>query len=173
MLSGWFYSDCFSHRFPNGPPQAVGYTTAYLPSSMEISNFIVWAVVVFGIAGFAITSMLSAFRQPIDQIPFPDTVVDCPSIPLSEAAMLGFTGAVGTYKATDYRGALEQFTKVVEQEPSCAEAWHNIGLAYANVGDNNKAARSLLKAADAYDKQGTKEGLDRLKEDLETLKAKS
>jgi len=140
---------------------------------MEISNFIIWAVVVFSIAGFAITSMLSAFRQPIDQIPFADTVVEHPSIPLSEAAMTGFVGAVGTYKATDYRGALEQFTKVVEQEPSCAEAWHNIGLAYANVGDNNKAVRSLLKAADAYDKQGTKEGLDRLKEDLETLKAKS
>ncbi|MGB3300148.1 MAG: hypothetical protein WBA76_17945 [Phormidesmis sp.] len=140
---------------------------------MEISNFVIWAVVVFGIAGFAITSMLSAFRQPVDQIPFPNNVVDCPSIPLSEAALADFTGAVGTYKATDYRKALEQFTQVVEQEPSCAEAWHNIGLAYANVGDNNKAVRSLLKASDAYDKQGTKAGIDQIKADLETLKAKS
>lgn len=137
---------------------------------MEISNFVIWAIVVFGIAGFAITSMLSAFRKPVDKIPFPTAVIDRPSIVLSEAAMMGFVGAVGTYKATDYRGALEQFTKVVEQEPNCAEAWHNIGLAYANVGDNNKAVRSLLKASDAYDKQATKEGIERIKQDLETLK---
>lgn len=139
---------------------------------MEIPNFLVWAVVVFGIGGFAIFSMVSAFVTPIAELPFPDTVIHQPSIPLAEVAMVGFVGAVGTYKAGDYRGAIEQLTKVVEQEPNCAEAWHNIGLAYANIGDNNKAVRSLLKAGDAYDTQGTKEGIDRLKQDLETLKAR-
>lgn len=48
-----------------------------------------------------------------------------------------------------------------------------MGLAYANIGDNNKAVRSLLKASDAYDKQDTKAGLDRIKQELETLKAVS
>lgn len=138
---------------------------------MEISNFIIWAVVVFGIAGFAMTAMLSAFRQPIAQTPFPDSKIDRPSIPLSTAAMGDFVGAIGTFKAGDYRKALEQLTKVVEQEPNCAEAWHNIGLAYANVGDNNKAVRSLLKAGDAYDRQGTKEGIEGVKQALETIKA--
>lgn len=138
---------------------------------METPNFIVWFVVVFGIAGFAISSMLSAFRRPIEQTPFPDAVIDQPSIPLAETAMVAFVGAVGTYRAGDYRKAIEQLTPVVEQEPNCAEAWHNIGLAYANVGDNNKAVRSLLKASDAYDKQGTKAGIDRIKQDLEVLKA--
>ncbi len=138
---------------------------------MEMSNFIVWFVVVFGIAGFAISSMLIAFRRPIDQTPFPNAVIDQPSIPLTEAARIAFVGAVGTYKAGDYRKVIEQLTPVVEQEPNCAEAWHNIGLAYANVGDNNKAVRSLLKAGDAYDQQGTKAGIDRIKQDLEALKA--
>ena len=144
----------------------------HIPTSvtaMEISNFIVWAVVVFGIAGFAITSMLSAFRKPIAETPFPDAVLDSPSIPLSSSATSAFTGAVGTYKAGDYRGAIEQLTPVVESEPNCAEAWHNIGLAYANVGDNNKAVRSLLKASEAYDKQATKSGIDRIKQDLKLL----
>ncbi len=173
MHSGQFFCWQFFSQLSQWRASGGRLHTAYLLSPMEISNFIIWAVVVFGIAGFAITSMLSAFRRPIDQIPFPNAVVNRPSIPLSEAAMTGFVEAVGTYKATDYRRALEQFTKVVEQEAGCAEAWHNIGLAYANVGDNNKAVRSLLKAGDAYDKQGTKEGIDRIKEDLETLKAKS
>ena len=140
---------------------------------MEIPNFLIWASVVLGIAGFAMGSMINAFRQPIKQAPFPDAVIDQPSIPLAQASLSTFCGAVGTYKAGDYRGAIEQFTQVIEETPYCAEAWHNVGLAYANVGDNNKAVRSLLKAGDAYDKQATKSGIDRLKQDLKALKETS
>ncbi|MGB7087947.1 MAG: hypothetical protein WBD47_20485 [Phormidesmis sp.] len=140
---------------------------------METPNFLIWAAVVFGIGGFAITSMITAFRTPIPQAPFPNSAIDQPTIPLSQATMTRFVGAVGTFKAGDYRGAIEQMTPVLEQEPNCAEAWHNVGLAYANIGDNNKAVRSLLKASDAYDKQDTKAGLDRIKQELETLKAVS
>ena len=85
--------------------------------------------------------------------------------------MTAFVSAASTFDAGDYRKALDQLTQVIEQEPNCAEAWHNIGLAYANVGDNNKAVRSFLKAGDAYDKQGTQAGIARVKQDLETLKA--
>lgn len=138
---------------------------------MDILNFAVWAVVVLGLGGFAIASMISAFRKPVNQTPFPSTTLKEASIPLSGTAASAFIAAAGTYNAGDYRKAIEQLTPVVEQEPNCAEAWHNIGLAYANVGDNNKAVRSLLKASDAYDKQGTKEGIERIKQDLETLKS--
>lgn len=134
-------------------------------------NLIVWAAVVLGIGGFAIGSMVNAYLQPIAAVPFEDEVVDDLSMPLSVAARETFVGAVGTYKAGDYRRAIEQFADVLETEKDCAEAWHNAGLAYANVGDNNKAVRSLLKASAAYDKQGTKEGLDRIKKNLERLKA--
>ena len=138
---------------------------------MEVTNFVVWAAVVLGIGGFAIASMINAFRKPVTQVPFPDTLLTESSIPLSAAAAEDFTAAVGTHKAGDYRRAIEQYAPVVKKEPNCAEAWHNIGLAYANVGDNNKALRSFLKASDAYDKQGTKAGIDRIKADLERLKA--
>lgn len=116
--------------------------------------------------------MISAYRKPIEQVPFPDTVIDQPSIAISTEALNAFVGAVGTYKAGDYRGAVDQFTEVLGQEPNCAEAFHNLGLAYANIGDNDKALRSLLKAGDAYDKQGTKEGIEQIKQDLKALKEK-
>jgi len=138
---------------------------------MEMTNFAVWAVVVLGIGGFAIGSMISAFRKPINQTPFPDAALKESSIPLSEPAASAFIAAAQTHQSGDYRKAIEQLTPVVVQEPNCAEAWHNIGLAYANVGDNNKAVRSLLKASDAYDKQGTKEGIKRIKNDLEILRS--
>ena len=137
---------------------------------METPNLLIWAAVILGIAGFAVGAMVNAYLKPIARAPFPDAAIDRPSIPLSEAALTTFVGAVGTYKAGDYRGAVEQFAQVAAQQPTCAEAWHNLGLAYANVGDNDKAVRSLLKASDAYDKQATKAGLDRIKQDLERLK---
>ena len=138
---------------------------------METPNFLIWASVVFGATAFAVITMVNAYRKPISQAPFPDTVIEQPSLALSTNALMQYVGAVGTYKAGDYRKAIEQFTAVLDQEPNCAEAFHNLGLSYANIGDNDKALRSLLKAGDAYDKQRTKEGLDRIKQDLEVLKS--
>ncbi|EDX84459.1 tetratricopeptide repeat domain protein [Synechococcus sp. PCC 7335] len=136
-----------------------------------LPNLLVWIAVVFGIAGFAIFSMVRAYRRPIERPPFPELVVETSSIPLSPAAQTLYVAGVGTYKAGDFRGAIEQFTELLNQEPNCAEAFHNLGLAYANVGDNNKAVRSLLKAGDAYDQQDTKEGLEQIKQALEKLKS--
>ncbi|MEM8505621.1 MAG: tetratricopeptide repeat protein [Cyanobacteria bacterium P01_D01_bin.1] len=136
-----------------------------------IPNLLVWIAVVFGIAGFAMFSMLSAYRRPIEQAPFPNLVVETSSIPLSALAQTLYVSAVGTYRSGDYRGAVEQFTEVLNIEPNCAEAFHNLGMAYANVGDNNKAVRSLLKAGEAYAQQDTKAGLDQVKQALEKLKS--
>ncbi|MEL7333816.1 MAG: tetratricopeptide repeat protein [Cyanobacteria bacterium J06560_2] len=140
---------------------------------METPNFLIWAVVVISATSFALVSMISAYKKPITEAPFPDAAIDQPSLALSNEALTAFVGAVGTYRAGDYRGAIDQFTAVLAQEPNCAEAFHNLGLAYANIGDNDKALRSLLKAGDAYDKQDTKEGIDRIKQDLLTLKTVS
>ena len=138
---------------------------------METLNFIIWAAVVIGATSFAVGSMVSAYRKPIEQVPFPDAIIDQPSVAVSTEALNTFVGAVGTYKASDYRGAVDQFTEVLSKGPNCAEAFHDLGLAYANIGDNDKALRSLLKAGDAYDKQGTKEGIEQFKRDLKTLKS--
>lgn len=137
---------------------------------METLNFSIWAAVVIGATTFAVGSMVSAFRKPIEDIPFPNSVIEQPSVAISSEALNSFVGAVGTYKAGDYRGAVDQFTEAIGQEPNCAEAFHNLGLAYANIGDTDKALRSFLKAGDAYDKQGTKAGIEQIKRDLETLK---
>ena len=137
---------------------------------METPNFLIWAAVVIGATSFAVGSMVKAYRKPIEQVPFAERVIDQPSVAVSTEALSAFVGAVGTFKSGDYRGAVDQFTEVLSKEPNCAEGVHNLGLAYANIGDNDKALRSLLKAGDAYDKQGTKEGIEQIKQDLETLK---
>ncbi|MEL6263667.1 MAG: tetratricopeptide repeat protein [Cyanobacteria bacterium J06626_6] len=133
------------------------------------TSFIAIAII-SGLTLFAVVTMVRAYRQPITEIPFPDAVIDDPSIPLSGPARELFVAAVGTFKAGDYRGTLDRFAQLLEKEPNCAEAFHNLGLAYANLGDNDKALRSLLKASAAYDQQGTKAGIERIKQDLERLK---
>ena len=137
---------------------------------MELSTVFAIALVV-SLSGFAITSMVRAYQKPILDIPFPDAVIDEPSLPLSQLAQTSFISAVSTYKAGDYRGAIDHCKTTLKQEPNCAEAFHNMGLAYANIGDNDKALRSFLKAGDAYDKQETKAVIERIKQDLEPLKA--
>lgn len=137
---------------------------------MELSTVFAIALVV-SLTGFAITSMVRAYQKPILDIPFPDAAIDEPSLPLSQSAQTIFISAVSTYKAGDYRRAIDLCKATLEQEPNCAEAFHNMGLAYANIGDNDKALRSFLKAGDAYDKQETKAGIERIKQDLKTLKA--
>jgi len=138
---------------------------------MENTNALVALALIIGLTGFAIGSMVQAYKKPIDDIPFPNEAINQPSLPLSQTCLALFISGVGTYKAGDYRKAKDQFTQVLEQEPNCAEAFHNLGLAYANIGDNDKALRSFLKASDAYDQQNTKEGLDLIKQHLQTLKA--
>jgi len=137
---------------------------------MENTSALVAIALITGLTGFAISAMVKAYNQPIDEIPFPNATIDQPSLPLSQACLALFISGVGTFKAGDYRKAKDQFTQVLEQEPNCAEAFHNLGLSYANIGDNDKALRSFLKASDAYDQQDTKEGIDLIKQHLETLK---
>ncbi|MEO0768903.1 MAG: hypothetical protein AAFY72_05645 [Cyanobacteria bacterium J06649_4] len=149
------------------------YHAALTKLAMEFSSSLIAIATITGLTGFAIGIMVKAYKQPIAEIPFPNAVIEQSSLPLSTGASQAFVGAVGTYKAGDYRGATEQFGEVLKQEPNCAEAFHNMALAYANIGDNDKALRSFLKAGDAYDKQNTKEGIDRIKQELKTLKAAS
>ena len=68
-----------------------------------------------------------------------------------------------------YPAAIDQFIAVMVAAPDCAEAFHNGGLAYANMGTDGLAVQALLKACDLYDRQSTKAGLDLVKHQLEQI----
>lgn len=140
---------------------------------MENSSALFAIALITALTGFAISTMVKAYKKPIDQIPFPDAAIDQPSLPLSQECLALFVSGVGTFKSGDYRKAKDQFAAVLEKEPQCAEAFHNMGLTYANIGDNDKALRSFLKASDAYDQQNTKAGIDLIKQHLNQLRAAS
>lgn len=50
-------------------------------------------------------------------------------------------------KSGDYPNAIRECKRAVEENPNSAEAHTNLGVAYIQVGKNNKALASLRKGA--------------------------
>lgn len=136
------------------------------------TELITWLVVVLGILGVGMGSMLRAYRRPAGlAVLFPAPVVNL-SVPLADAPRARFQAGVADFERGRYAQAIGQFRQVVDQAPTCAEALHNGGLAYANLGNDNLAVQALVQASDRYDQQGTKAGLDRVKYALEQVAAR-
>ncbi|MBD2427775.1 tetratricopeptide repeat protein [Phormidium sp. FACHB-1136] len=133
------------------------------------TELITWLVVVLGILGFGMGSMLVAYRWPAGAtVLFPAPVTEL-SIPMTEQARTLFQAGIDAFEQGRYAQAIGQFSEVIALEPTCAEALYNGGLAYANLGNDNLAVQALLQASDRYNQQGTKAGLDRVKYALEQV----
>ncbi|WP_052050727.1 hypothetical protein [Leptolyngbya sp. KIOST-1] len=129
----------------------------------------IWLSVVLAILGFGMGVMVWAYRRPLgNSALFPSPVVEL-SMPIGDAARSQFESGCTDFAQGRYPAAIDQFTAVMVAEPDCAEAFHNSGLAYANLGTDGLAVQALLKASDLYDRQGTKAGLDRVKQQLEQI----
>ncbi len=53
--------------------------------------------------------------------------------------------AIECFKNKDWNGAIDLFTAILEQETDNAEVYNNLGLCYANIGDDEKAEKNYLK----------------------------
>ena len=54
--------------------------------------------------------------------------------------------ALDFYKDGKYKEAIDAFSSVLETEGDNAEIYNNIGLCYANLGDDEKAEKNYLKS---------------------------
>ena len=54
--------------------------------------------------------------------------------------------ALECFKKKDYNGAIDLFTSAAEIETDNAEIYNNLGLCYANIGDDEKAEKNYLKS---------------------------
>ena len=53
--------------------------------------------------------------------------------------------AIECFKNKDWNGAIDLFTAILEQETDNAEVYNNLGLCYANIGEDEKAEKNYLK----------------------------
>lgn len=127
------------------------------------TELITWLVVVLGILGFGMGSMLVAYRRPPGAtVLFPAPVREL-SVPMTDRARESFQAGVQAFEAGRYAQAIDQFSQVIALEPTCAEALYNGGLAHANLGNDNRAVQILVQASEGYHQQGTQAGLERVK----------
>ncbi len=53
--------------------------------------------------------------------------------------------ALECFKNKDWNGAIDLFTSIIEVDTENAEVYNNLGLCYANIGDDDKAEKNYLK----------------------------
>ena len=54
--------------------------------------------------------------------------------------------AIECFKAQDWNGAIDIFTAILEKDTTNAEVYNNLGLCYANVGNDEKAEKFYLRS---------------------------
>ncbi|WP_017298593.1 hypothetical protein [Nodosilinea nodulosa] len=129
----------------------------------------IWLSVVLAVLGFGMGVMVWAYRRPLgNSALFPSPVMDL-STPVGDKARAQFEAGCAAFAQGRYPAAIDEFTAVMVAEPDCAEAFHNGGLAYANMGTDGLAVQALLKASELYDRQSTKPRLDLVKQQLEQI----
>ena len=53
--------------------------------------------------------------------------------------------ALECFKKKDWNGAIDLFTSILEVDTENAEVYNNLGLCYANIGNEEKAEKNYLK----------------------------
>ena len=143
---------------------------------MDIANFLIWLVLILIVAGVGIGFMMYAYVGSGSlSVLFPEPMALPSSLPDSnegtEAAVY-FQNGYNAYKSGNYRQAIAQFTQALQQIPTLAEAYHNRGLAYANLRQDDDSVINLLTSTDLYAQQENGEALILIKQQLEAIKAR-
>lgn len=136
---------------------------------ISIGNIAIWFGVVATILGIGMGAIAAAYFWPTGKsVVFQSASAPTPA--LDDAARQRFQQGCEALQSGNYRRAIQAFSDVLNRDRNCAEAFHNLGLTFANLGDDQAALRNLLIASDLYDQQGDKTALDRLMQDLTTLR---
>ena len=138
---------------------------------MEITNFITWFIFIGLITGIGIGAMIYAYRgQGSISVLFTQPISTSVSIPPEVAAH--FQQGCEAYQIGNYQQAINKFTEALQKNPTIAEAYHNRGLAFANLRQDDESVENLLKAGEIYIQQQNQEGMGIVKQNLEVLKAR-
>ena len=141
---------------------------------MEITSFLTWFLLIATVAGVGIGAMIYAYVGAGSvSVLFQDPIALPLSLPDSEAgteASLQFQQGYSAYQTGNYRKAVEHFTQAIQQVSTLAEAYHNRGLAYANLRQDDNSVVNLLSASELYGKQENMEKLAVLKQNLEEIR---
>lgn len=136
---------------------------------MEITNFLTWFVCIGLIASIGIGTMIYAYRgQGTISVLFTQPI----SISSETEAAINFKQGCEAFQAGNYQQAINKFTEVIQNNSNIAQAYHNRGLAFANLRQDDESVANLLQAAELYLQEGNQKAIAIVKKNLELLKAR-
>ena len=136
---------------------------------MEITNFLTWFVCIGLIASIGIGTMIYAYRgQGTISVLFIQPI----SISSEAGAAINFKQGCEAFQAGNYQQAINKFTEVIQNNSNIAQAYHNRGLAFANLRQDDESVANLLQAAELYLQEGNQKAIAIVKKNLELLKAR-
>ncbi len=138
---------------------------------MEITNFLTWLIFIGLITGIGIGTMIYAYRgQGSISVLFTKPISTSSSIP--PEAVANFQQGCEAYQIGNYQEAINKFTEVLQKNPIIPEAYHNRGLAFANICQDDESVENLLKAVELYIEKGNQQAMAIVKQNLEVLKGR-
>ncbi|WP_449421025.1 tetratricopeptide repeat protein [Phormidium nigroviride] len=141
---------------------------------MEQINLITLCIVIAAVLGIGLGAMTWAYLgKGSISVLFQEPISSLPQLPATDAgskAGVYFQQGIDAYKLGNYRQAAEQFNQAIELVSNLAEAYHNRGLAFANLRSDDDAVTNLLKASELYQEQNHGEAIALIKQNFEALK---
>ena len=138
---------------------------------MEITNFLTWLIFMGLITAIGFGAMIYAYRgQGSISVLFTKPISTSPSIPTE--AVADFQQGCAAYQMGNYQEAINKFTEALQKNSIIPEAYHNRGLAFANLRQDDESVENLLKAGELYIQQRNQVAMAIVKQNLEVLKAR-
>jgi len=142
---------------------------------MEILDFFAWFIVIGGLASIGFAAMMWAYLGAGSISVVFDDPVQPPENPIEVNDVKAFDHiqhGIDAFKNKTYRDAVMEFSKAIQAAPQFAEAYHNRGLAFANLRQDGDAARDLARASELYMEQDNQAGIAAIKQNFEVIKAR-
>ncbi len=139
---------------------------------METANFFIVLIAITLVASVGIGSMVWAYvgagsRAVLFKEPISKSVAD-----EKNESIQPFQQGVTAFKAGRYPDAIEHFNQAIQLTPNFAEAYHDRGLAFANLRRDDDATFNLVKAGELYLESDDRARVSIVKQNLEALKAR-
>ncbi len=136
---------------------------------MEWGNLIAAIVTLGCVAIFGLSMMIWAYNGAGSVAILFREVIPVPQ-DLSGAQQQLFQQGVAAYISGQYRRSADRFSQILNPAAPCAAAVHNLGLSLANLRQDDRATRQLLKAAALYQTAGDSNSADLVKRQLVKLR---
>jgi hypothetical protein len=136
---------------------------------MELGNLIAAIVTLGFVASFGLGMMIWAYNGAGSVAVLFREVMPVPQ-DLAGAQQQLFQQGVAAYIAGQYRRSADRFSQILNQSTACVAAVHNLGLSLANLRQDDRATRELLKAAALYQTAGDSDSAELVKRQLIKLR---